>query len=104
MIYFCEGNDKEKLGWFKTINIADEKLYPQELRNAVYTGTWLTYAKRYFSKNNCAAYGLAKDYLTGMVNRQEYLQTAIDWISGGKIEDYMMFRTKKPPLRARKRG
>jgi hypothetical protein len=26
MVYFCEGNDKEKLDWFKTINIAGEKL------------------------------------------------------------------------------
>src|SRR5574344_2390707 len=26
MVYFCEGTDKEKLDWFKTINIAGEKL------------------------------------------------------------------------------
>lgn len=89
MVYFCEGNDKEKLDWFKTINIAGEKLFPQELRNAVYTGTWLTDAKRHFSKSGCAAYGLAKDYVVGAVNRQDYLQTAIDWLSGGHIEDYM---------------
>lgn len=89
MVYFCEGSDKDKLDWFKTINIAGEKLFPQELRNAVYTGTWLTDAKRYFSKNNCAAYGLAKDYVSGAVNRQDYLQTAIDWISDGNIVDYM---------------
>lgn len=89
MIYFCEGNDKEKLDWFKTINIAGEKLYPQELRNAVYTGTWLTDAKRHFSKNGCAAYGLGKDYVIGTVNRQDYLQTALDWLSDGEIEDYM---------------
>ena len=50
MIYFCEGNDKEKLDWFKIINIAGEKLTDQELRNAVYTGTWLTSAKSIFSK------------------------------------------------------
>lgn len=42
MVYFCEGTDKEKLDWFKTINIAGEKLTDQELRNAIYTGTWLT--------------------------------------------------------------
>ena len=29
MIYFCEGNDKEKLDWFKIINIAGEKLTDQ---------------------------------------------------------------------------
>ena len=50
MIYFCEGTDREKLDWFKIINIAGEKLTDQELRNAVYTGPWLSDAKRYFSK------------------------------------------------------
>ena len=56
MVYFCEGNDKEKLDWFKIINIAGEKLTDQELRNAVYTGAWLSDAKLKFSKSNCAAY------------------------------------------------
>ena len=65
MIYFCEGNDKEKLDWFKTINIAGEKLTDQELRNAIYTGTWLTDAKRYFSKTGCPAYSIGSDYMTG---------------------------------------
>jgi uncharacterized protein with ParB-like and HNH nuclease domain len=56
MIYFCEGTDSEKLAWFKIINIAGERLTEQELRNAVYTGPWLTDAKRHFSKTGCAAY------------------------------------------------
>lgn len=60
MIYFCEGNDKEKLDWFQIINIAEEKLTNQELRKVVYTDPWLTNAKTYFSKSNCAAYLLAK--------------------------------------------
>ena len=89
MIYFCEGTDSEKLDWFRTINIAGEKLYEQELRNAVYTGSWLTDAKLKFSKTNCAAYLLGKDYVSGSPIRQEYLETAIDWINDGKIEEYM---------------
>ena len=89
MVYFCEGTDKEKLDWFKTINIAGEKLTDQELRNAVYTGPWLTDAKIYFSKSVCAACRVAKDYLQGSAIRQEILETVIDWISGGNIEDYM---------------
>ena len=89
MVYFCEGNDKEKLEWFKTINIAGEKLTNQELRNAVYTGTWLTEAKKYFSKTGCAAFGIGKDYLTGSPIRQDYLETAVSWLNDGKIEDYM---------------
>ncbi|MCX6723423.1 MAG: DUF262 domain-containing protein, partial [Candidatus Staskawiczbacteria bacterium] len=86
MIYFCEGNDKEKLDWFKIINIAGEKLTDQELRNAIYTGPWLTDAKRYFSKTGCAAYGMARDYVRGVPIRQEYLEIAIEWISKGNIE------------------
>jgi len=89
MIYFCEGNDKEKLDWFKTINIAGEKLTDQELRNAIYTGPWLTDAKRYFSKTGCPAYDLAHDYVPGSPIRQDYLETAIEWISDKNIEDYM---------------
>ena len=93
MIYFCEGTDKEKLDWFKIINIAGEKLTDQELRNAVYTGPWLSEAKLKFSKTNCAAYLLANDgnrqLVTGSPIRQEYLETALSWINDDKIEDYM---------------
>ena len=89
MVYFCKGKDSEKLEWFKTINIAGEKLTDQELRNAVYSGSWVTDAKRYFSKTNCAAYKIGSDYLNGSPIRQDYLETAIKWISDGKIENYM---------------
>ena len=89
MIYFCEGTDKEKLDWFKIINIAGEKLTDQELRNAVYTGSWLSDAKRYFSKTGCAAYQIASDYMSGSPIRQDYLETALSWINNGEIEDYM---------------
>lgn len=88
-VYICSGADSEKLKWFKTINIAGEKLTEQELRNAVYSGSWVADAKRYFSKNNCAAYGLASKYINGSPIRQDYLETAIDWISKGNIEVYM---------------
>ncbi len=92
MIYFCEGTDKEKLDWFKIINIAGERLTDQELRNAVYTGTWLSDAKLKFSKSNCAAYLLANDggaLLTGSPIRQEYLETALSWINNDEIAEYM---------------
>lgn len=92
MIYVCKGNDKEKLDWFKTINIAGAQLTAQELRNAIYTGTWLADAKKYFSKPNCPAKGIAEKYLSGSAIRQEYLQTAIEWIAmltDDSIEGYM---------------
>jgi len=89
MIYFCTGTNQEKLEWFKTINIAGEKLTAQELRNAIYTGKWLTDAKRYFSKTGCPAYAIAKDYMKGAPIRQDYLETVLKWISKNNIEEYM---------------
>lgn len=92
MVYICEGTDKEKLDWFKIINIAGEKLTNQELRNAIYTGTWLTDAKRYFSKTSCPAYQMANKLLKGTPIRQDYLETILKWISskeGIDLEIYM---------------
>ena len=88
-IYLCSGSVSEKLEWFKTINIAGEELYPQELRNAVYHGPWLSDAKRYFSKTGCAAYSLGGDYLRGSAIRQDYLETTIKWINENDVEQYM---------------
>jgi hypothetical protein len=88
MVYFCSGTDSEKLDWFRTINIAGEEHTDQELRNAVYAGPWTASAKPIFSKTNCAAYGLASNYLRGSPIRQEYLETAIDWHCR-KIEEHV---------------
>ena len=96
MVYFCEGTDKEKLDWFEIINIAGEKLTDQELKNAIYTGTWLTDAKRHFSKTGCPAYNLAKEYMKGVPIRQDYLETAISWINNGEIKEYMAKNQNKP--------
>ncbi len=92
MIYLCEGTDKERIDWFTVINTYGEKVNEQEIRNAVYTGPWLSDAKLKFSKSNCAAYLLANDggqLVSGSPIRQEYLETALSWINDGKIEDYM---------------
>lgn len=90
-IYICEGTDRQKLDWFKTINIAGERLTEQELRNAVYTGPWLADAKRHFSKINGPAANVASGYVSGSPLRQELLETAIEWALSPKetIEDYM---------------
>ena len=88
-VYICNGSDSEKLKWFKTINIAGKELTEQELRNAVYSGSWVSDAKRYFSKNGAPATKIGGDYLTGSAIRQDYLETAISWISDGNVEVYM---------------
>lgn len=91
-IYVCNGTESEKLEWFKIINIAGERLTDQERRNAVYAGSWVSSAKKYFSKSNGAAKVLAEDYMRGSPIRQEYLETAIEWIAASEdksIEQYM---------------
>lgn len=80
MVYICEGEESEKLEWFKVVNIAGEKLSDQELRNSVYTGEWLSDAKRHFSKRNCAAKKMSDKYITGDPNRQELLEKALKGI------------------------
>ena len=88
-VYVCSGTPSEKLEWFKTINIAGQELTNQELRNAVYAGTWLSDAKRYFSRRGCAASQIGDPYVKARAERQEYLETAIKWISKDSIEGYM---------------
>lgn len=87
MVYVCSGTESEKLEWFETINIAGEKLTAQELRNAVYTGSWVSDAKRYFSKTGCVAFNIGSDYLNGSPIRQEYLETVIGWINNDDSND-----------------
>ncbi len=95
-VYLCSGTDSEKLEWFRTINIAGAELTSQELRNAVYSGSWVTDAKRYFSKTGCPAVGLGGDYMSGTPIRQDYLETVIKWINNGDIEGYMAVHQHKP--------
>ncbi len=91
-VYVCEGTDEEKLKWFQTINIAGERLTTQEIRNAIYSGNWVTQAKRHFSKTGCPAYCIASDFMKGTPIRQDYFETALKWIGDAKswtIEQYM---------------
>ncbi len=92
-IYICDGTPSEVHEWFKVINIAGKPLTAQELRNTAYTGTWLSDAKIHFSKPTCSAYNMAKNYMSGSPIRQEYLETAIEWIADrdglDSIEEYM---------------
>lgn len=106
MIYICDGDEKEKLDWFKIINIAGMKLTDQELRNAIYTGTWLSDAKRFFSKSTCVAKQISENYTTGAPIRQELLEKALDWIivrdGVATIEEYMGIHQHDPNANALK--
>ena len=88
-VYICEGTPDEQIDWFRVINIAGDRLTDQEMRNAIYNGPWTTQAKRRFSKTGCVAYQMGSDYLSGKPIRQDYLETALKWISRGNIDAYM---------------
>jgi len=89
LIYECEGTESEIKDWFKTINIAGVPLNAQELLNAVYSGPFVTLAKREFSNSQNAHIQKWSAYINGAVNRQAYLERALDWVSKGNIGEYM---------------
>ncbi|MDO8668871.1 MAG: DUF262 domain-containing protein [Candidatus Buchananbacteria bacterium] len=89
LIYECEGTESQIKEWFKTINIAGVPLKPQELLNAIYSGPFVTLAKEEFSNTQNANIQKWSAYVSGVVNRQDFLERALDWVSTGKIDNYM---------------
>lgn len=92
LIYECEGEEKEIKEWFKTINIVGVPLNDQELRNAIYSGPFVTKAKSVFSNSNNSKAQIWASYIKGNLKRQEYLERALEWISASKsitIDEYM---------------
>ena len=75
--------------WFKTINIAGIPLNEQELSNAIHSGPFVTKAKEEFSNSQNANIQKWSAYISGNVLRQDYLRTALEWVSKGNIDDYM---------------
>lgn len=89
LIYECSGTETEIKEWFKTINIAGVPLNVQELLNAVYSGSFVTMAKEEFSNSQNANIQKWSSYISGSANRQDFLHTALEWVSKGNIGDYM---------------
>jgi len=89
LIYECEGEESDIKKWFETINIAGVPLNPQEVLNAIYSGPFVTLAKAEFSNSQNANIQKWSAYIKGSVNRQAYLERALDWVSKGDIGDYM---------------
>lgn len=89
LIYECEGTETEIKEWFKTINISGVPLNMQELRNAIYSGKFVTLAKEEFSNSQNSQNQKRGAYIKGGVNRQDYLETALSWVSKGEIDNYM---------------
>lgn len=89
LVYECEGTESEIKEWFKTVNIAGVPLNDQELLNAVYSGPFVTLAKAEFSNSQNANVQKWSAYIRGSVNRQDFLERALDWVSKGNIGEYM---------------
>ncbi|MBO3092014.1 DUF262 domain-containing protein [Schleiferilactobacillus harbinensis] len=89
LVYECEGTESEIKEWFKTINITGIPLNDQELANAVYSGPFVTKAKEIFSNSQNANIQKWSAYIKGSPNRQDYLKTALKWVSQGNIDSYM---------------
>lgn len=88
-IYICEGEESEIKEWFKTINIVGVPLNNQELLNAIYSCPFVTMAREEFSNSSNAYIQKWSAYIKGDVNRQDYLATALNWVSKGNIDSYM---------------
>lgn len=93
-IYICEGQETEKLEWFRTINIAAAKMTEQELLNATYHGPFITELRKFFSPAGAAKRKYNADlFINGNSVDQDWLATALKWVSKGNgysnVEDYL---------------
>lgn len=88
-IYVCTGNPSEIEEWFKIINEPGLKLTAQELRNASYHGPFVTRAREIFSNSRDPNMNRWRTYIEGDPKRQAILERALEWVSQGKIDDYM---------------
>lgn len=88
-IYECTGTESEIKEWFRTINIVGVPLNEQELSNAIHSGPFVTKAKEEFSNSQNANIQKWSAYISGDVKRQDFLRTALSWVSKGNIDAYM---------------
>lgn len=89
MIYFIEGTANEVREWFKTVNIAGVPLNEQEIRNAIYSGKFVSLAKAEFSNSQSPQNKKRTPYIKGNPKRQEVLEVVLDWVSRHDIDEYM---------------
>lgn len=93
LVYICKGTRTDIRKWFETINTAGVALEKQELWNAVYSGPFVTEAKKVFSNSSNPQIQMWSHFIKGDVRRQAYLNTALRWVSHsyrGKDEDLVV--------------
>lgn len=89
LVYVCEGTEIEIREWFETINIKGIPLNEQEMLNATYYGPFVTKAKSVFSNSNNPLVQKWNAYISGNVIRQDFLHTALSWVSKDDVAGYM---------------
>lgn len=92
LVYVCAGTETEIKQWFQTVNIAGVPLNEQELRNAIYSGPFVTAAKREYSNSSNALQQKWQAYIAGDPKRQYVLAEALSWVAasqGQAIDAYM---------------
>ena len=89
LVYICEGTETEIKEWFEIINIGGIVLNDQEKMNAIYSGPFVSAARKEFRNKEDARIQKWSCYISGSANRQEYLQEALRWVSHGNIKNYM---------------
>lgn len=98
LVYVCEGEgehaEEEIKEWFKTINIAGIPLNEQEELNAIYSGEFVTLCKAEFSNSQNANIQRWESFVKGPANRQQFLATALRWVSKGNVDGYMSAHRK----------
>lgn len=103
LVYVCEGEgenaETEIKEWFKTINIVGVPLNDQEVLNAIYSGPFVTLCKEEFSNSRNPEMQKWDSYLKGNVKRQEYLETALKWVSKGNIDAYMSLHRRDTDIK-----
>ena len=81
LVYVCSGPETEIKEWFETINIVGVPLNAQELRNAIYSGPFVTAAKAEFSNSNNALQQKWSAFVKGDPKRQGVLAVALGWVA-----------------------
>lgn len=81
LVYICEGTEIEIKDWFETINIVGIPLNAQERRNAAFFGPFVNLLKEEFSNSKNSNIQKWNTYISGVVNRQDFLERALEWVS-----------------------
>lgn len=101
VVYECDGTETDIKDWFQTINIVGVPLNTQELRNAVYSGLFVTAAKAEFSNSNNANMQKWAAYVKGDPKRQEVLEVALGWVASSQdltIDAYLARHRTDPAV------